>query len=134
MSKITSLNDLEIYTKSIDLCLEVMQLCKEKELVKDYWLVDQLKRASSSVAVNIAEGYGRFTQKDFAYFLSIALGSCNELTAFFDILLKQEVQTDKVTKLKEEYVLLSKRMHMFRKSVYGREKKAIGSGSTAQTS
>lgn len=122
MAKITSLKDLEIYQRSLELCVEVMSFCKEKELAKDYWLVDQLKRASSSVSVNIAEGYGRFTQKDFAYFLSIALGSCNELTAFYDLLIRQNIQTEKVQKLKEEYVLLSKRMYTFRKSLFLKNK------------
>jgi four helix bundle protein len=38
-------------------------------------LISQLKRASTSIPTNIAEGTGRFTQKDFASYLQIALGS-----------------------------------------------------------
>lgn len=38
-----------------------------------------MKSSSSSIPTNIAEGAGRFTNKDFARFLSIAYGSCNEL-------------------------------------------------------
>lgn len=43
-----------------------------------YNLVNQLRRASTSIPTNIAEGTGRFTQKDFASFLQIALGSTHE--------------------------------------------------------
>jgi four helix bundle protein len=42
-------------------------------------LVSQLKRCSSSIPTNIAEGTGRFTQKDFAGYLQNALGSSHEL-------------------------------------------------------
>ncbi|GGH06493.1 four helix bundle protein [Mucilaginibacter phyllosphaerae] len=42
-------------------------------------LVSQLKRASTSIPTNIAEGTGRFTSKDFASYLQIALGSSHEV-------------------------------------------------------
>jgi four helix bundle protein len=42
-------------------------------------LVSQLKRASTSIPTNIAEGAGRFTQKDFASYLQIALSSSHEV-------------------------------------------------------
>ena len=42
-------------------------------------LTSQLLRASLSVPLNIVEGCGRFTDKDFAHFLDNALGSINEV-------------------------------------------------------
>jgi four helix bundle protein len=42
-------------------------------------LISQIKRASTSIPTNIAEGTGRFTQKDFASYLQIALGSSHEV-------------------------------------------------------
>ncbi|MBB5394346.1 four helix bundle protein [Mucilaginibacter sp. AK015] len=42
-------------------------------------LISQLKRASTSIPTNIAEGTGRFTQKDFASYLQVALGSSHEV-------------------------------------------------------
>ena len=42
-------------------------------------MVSQLKRAAYSVPVNIVEGCGRGTDKDFVHFLDIALGSCQEV-------------------------------------------------------
>jgi len=44
-----------------------------------YELSSQLLRASLSIPLNIVEGCGRFTNKDFAHFLDNALGSCNEV-------------------------------------------------------
>ncbi len=47
--------------------------------VEQYALVSQIKRAVYSIPLNIVEGCGRNTDKDFAHFLDIALGSVNEV-------------------------------------------------------
>ena len=44
-----------------------------------YGMTSQLRRSAISVAANIAEGYGRGTKKDYAYFLTVARGSLYEL-------------------------------------------------------
>lgn len=43
-----------------------------------YELSSQLQRAALSIPLNIVEGCGRYTEKDFAHFLDNALGSLNE--------------------------------------------------------
>lgn len=43
-----------------------------------YEMVPQLNRAALSVPLNIVEGCGRYTDKDFAHFLDNSLGSINE--------------------------------------------------------
>jgi four helix bundle protein len=43
-----------------------------------YGLTSQLLRAALSVPLNIVEGCGRYTDKDFAHFLDNSLGSTNE--------------------------------------------------------
>ncbi len=52
----------------------VIKLPKEER----FELASQLSRASLSIPLNIVEGCGRNTEKDFAYFLNNALGSTNE--------------------------------------------------------
>jgi four helix bundle protein len=75
--------------------------------------VDQLKRASISVAANISEGYGRNTKKDFGQFLSMALGSVNEVITYLDFLqLEFKMPT---TTIQEHYYVLSKRIYSFRR-------------------
>ncbi len=45
---------------------------------KDYGLRDQLRRSSVSIMANIAEGFGRRSDKEFANFRNIAHGSAAE--------------------------------------------------------
>jgi len=42
-------------------------------------LASQMRRAAESIPTNIVEGCGRVSQKEFANFLQISVGSCNEL-------------------------------------------------------
>ena len=53
--------------------------------VGSYYLIDQLKRAMSSILLNIAEGNGRTGTKDRAKFFGIARGSATEVSAIIDI-------------------------------------------------
>ena len=46
---------------------------------EQYDLASQMKRAAYSIPMNIAEGCGRNSDKDFVHFLDISLGSINEL-------------------------------------------------------
>ncbi|MEP6675382.1 MAG: four helix bundle protein [Ferruginibacter sp.] len=55
-----------------------------------YGLVSQMRRASSSIPANIAEGCGKNGDNDFAKFLNIALGSANESEYF--LILSKDLQ------------------------------------------
>lgn len=46
---------------------------------RDYDFRNQICRASVSISNNIAEGFGRYSDNQFAHFLDIAGGSCNEV-------------------------------------------------------
>jgi four helix bundle protein len=60
--------------------------CKIRKLKIPRPLGDQLRRASASVALNLAEGYGRSSLADQRRFFSMALGSVRECQAVFDLL------------------------------------------------
>ena len=55
-----------------------------------FGLTSQMKRSSSSIPTNIAEGCGRNSDKDFCRFLYIAFGSANELE--YQIILSIDLQ------------------------------------------
>ena len=70
--------NLQIWKDAMDLAQEVYEIAEHLPKNETYGLVSQMTRAAVSVPSNIAEGSGR-TNKDFAHFLSIALGSLFEL-------------------------------------------------------
>ena len=74
-----SYRDLEVYQEAYRLALEVHQLTLAFPDIERYVLADQMRRASKSIPANIAEGYGVQTQRNFARFLSQALGSSAEM-------------------------------------------------------
>ncbi|MBW4580518.1 MAG: four helix bundle protein [Tildeniella nuda ZEHNDER 1965/U140] len=71
--------ELKVWQKSHQTTLDVYRLtnCFPKDEL--YGLTSQARRASASIAANIAEGCGRGTDADFARFLQMAMGSASEL-------------------------------------------------------
>ena len=70
--------DLIVWQKAYALSLQVHELTKSYPAA-EHKLVGQMRAASSSIPMNIAEGFGRFTPKDQANFYAIARGSADEL-------------------------------------------------------
>jgi four helix bundle protein len=71
--------DLIVWRKAHENALTVYKLTKTFPKEEQYGVISQLRRASVSIPTNIAEGCGKFTQKDFANFLQISLGSSHEV-------------------------------------------------------
>jgi len=70
---------LDVWKKSHEMYLYIKRNITIKFPKEErYELTSQLQRAALSVPLNIVEGCGRFTDKDFAHFLDNSLGSINE--------------------------------------------------------
>ncbi len=82
--------ELKVWKKSHLFAIEIYKNLFSFPKEETYNLVNQLKRASGSIPANIAEGCGRFTQKDFASFLQNALGSAHEVEYF--LLLSKDLE------------------------------------------
>jgi len=72
---------LEVWKLSLRIIKEVKKITKKLPLEEKYILTDQIRRAALSIALNIAEGWGRKTKKDFSRFISNAIGSTLEVIA-----------------------------------------------------
>lgn len=79
MGSIKSYKDLIIWQKSIDLAVEVYKLSSEFPKEEIYGMTSQIRRAVTSVSLNIAEGYGKNTTKNYINSLYIAQGSLQEV-------------------------------------------------------
>ncbi|MNU90310.1 hypothetical protein D3C71_801740 [compost metagenome] len=76
--------NLEVYKKAKTFHLEAKQLLSSIKPEKT--IKDQLFRASFSIALNIAEGSGRFSKPDRRNFFIISRGSVFECVAILDML------------------------------------------------
>jgi four helix bundle protein len=71
---------LEVWKQSHGLYMHIRRnIVKKFPAAERYVLTSQLLRAALSVPLNIVEGCGRYTDKDFAHFLDHSLGSINEM-------------------------------------------------------
>jgi len=70
---------LQVWHRAHHLTLDVYRATSSFPKEEIYGLTNQLRRASASIGANIAEGCGRNTDAELARFLSIAIGSANEL-------------------------------------------------------
>ena len=68
-----------VWQKAMVLAKDVYSVTVNYPKSKTYGLVSQMRRCVVSIPSNIAEGYGRATNRDLVHFLYISLGSSNEL-------------------------------------------------------
>ena len=78
---------LKVYQKAYSVIMEIYKASAMFPREELYGITSQIRRASVSVALNIAEGYGRKdgSSKDYRQFLIISKGSCNEVQVLLEI-------------------------------------------------
>lgn len=90
MSEIRSYQDLAAWQHAMDLAVEVYKHTRRWPKEELYGLTSQARRASVSIAANIAEGYGRDNLGYYIQFLRLAQGSLKELETH--LLIAQRVE------------------------------------------
>ena len=88
-------HDLQVWQKAHQLTLTVYGLTASFPRDERYGLTTQLRRSSSSIAANLAEGCGRNGDAELARFCSIAMGSASELE--YHLLLAKDLNLIKAT-------------------------------------
>lgn len=87
MAVIERFEDIQAWQKARELVRNIYQACSGGHLNRDFGLKDQLCRAAVSSMSNIAEGFARNSDKDFAHFLDIARGSVIEVQSLLYVAL-----------------------------------------------
>ena len=95
---------LDVYQKSKSFCKDITHLLRSSDF--DGTTSNQLRRASFSIMLNIAEGSSRFSNKDRKNFLIIARGSAFECVAILEYLFEMQEITQEafhgyISKLEE---------------------------------
>lgn len=79
---ITSYQDLKVWQLAMDLAFDCYKVTRAFPRDELYGMTSQIRRASSSIAANIAEGHGRENTGSFIQFLRIGQGSLKELETY----------------------------------------------------
>jgi len=91
---IRSFKDLKVWQQSVDLAVHVYAVTKAWPKEEMYGLTSQARRAATSIAANIAEGYGRENRGSYQQFLRIAQGSLKELETHLIVAQRIDIATE----------------------------------------
>jgi four helix bundle protein len=96
--KIQRFEDLEAWQIARELTNQIYTITKKESICRDFGFVDQIRRAAISIMNNIAEGFERGTNKDFAKYIFIARGSAGEVRSMLYVALDQDYLTGETFK------------------------------------
>ncbi len=77
-TEVKNFYDLKVWQDTHKVVLEIYKITKDFPKEEQFGLISQMRRAASSIAANIAEGFGRFHYKDKIRFYQQARGSAVE--------------------------------------------------------
>lgn len=78
--------DLNVWNKAVDFAVHIIELIEAlASSRKHYRLLEQIESSSTSIAMNLAEGKGRFSNKEFIQYCYIARGSLYETMTLLEI-------------------------------------------------
>src|SRR3974390_575048 len=103
---------LSVWRKAHAVTLEIYRVTRSFPREETYGITSQMRRCSSSIAANIAEGCGRRGNTEFARFLGISMGSASGLEYF--LLLSRElgyVESDVYPALAGEVVTMRRMLN-----------------------
>lgn len=108
---------LEIWKISMDLSVNIYKLTDKFPSSEKFGIINQLRRASSSISANIAEGMSR-GGKDKARFIQIAFGSTIEVLNF--LILSEKVgyiNTETLENFRSQILELTNKLNAFHKQI-----------------
>jgi four helix bundle protein len=86
MSKVNRFEDLKCWQAARKLVTEIYGITETGKLLRDFDTKSQIKRAALSSMSNIAEGFGKFSNKEFIRYLDIAQSSALEVKSILYVL------------------------------------------------
>ncbi len=113
-----SYKGLDVWNISVKLVTEIYKIIEGFHQSEKFGLTNQIRRSAVSIPSNIAEGSNRFSEKDFARFLTISSGSVAELET--QLIISNNlgfISNESLKVLQIEIVRISKMLVKLRKSL-----------------
>jgi four helix bundle protein len=119
-TKIEKFEDLEVWKKAHKVVIEIYNVTKQFPNEEKFGLASQMRRAATSIAANIAEGFKRRTPRDKSSFYNVSQGALEELR-YYLILSKDLGYLQSVQELQNLSESIGRMLYGLIKSLY-REK------------
>ncbi len=117
MNTIRSYRDLRVWQRAVDFTVQIYAVTRNFPRAETFGISGQMRRASVSIASNIAEGFGR-SGKEYGRYLQMALGSVAEVETQIEIAYRTEFISDEdYTELTGELTIVGKQLSALRQSV-----------------
>ncbi|MFC2383765.1 MAG: four helix bundle protein [Hoylesella saccharolytica] len=109
---------LEVYQNAKNLSRYICGLLQNYPMEERFGLCNQIRRAAMSIAINIAEGFGRFSSKEKAHFIEIAFGSLTEVICELELSLDEGyISKDEFNYAEERLIIISKQLSGLHSSI-----------------
>ncbi len=109
---------LDIWKDSVLFIKDIYIITKTFPREEFFSLVDQLRRAATSIAANISEGSGSSSKKEFAYFLDVSVKSLYEAVSHLFVAKELHYISHQTYKdLYNKAEILSKKIRAFKASI-----------------
>ncbi len=119
MATVSRFGELEIWKMAREQANAVFELTRTGQFSADFELRKQINAAAGSVMDNIAEGFERFSNKEFTQFLVIAKGSNGEVRSqLYRANDRNYITTDTLTNRLEFSELLGRKIKSFLDYLY----------------
>ena len=117
---------LEVYEKSYRSAVEIYRMTADFPKEERYGITDQMRRASVSIALNVAEGYARReSQEELKRFLRMAVGSAAEMQVLIDFARELGyIREERYKEAKEAYETIGKMLNAFIRKLKERDPKS----------
>lgn len=118
MIEVFGYRKLLVYQRSRDYVAMIYRLLQKFPTEERFALCDQLRRAAISITSNIAEGMGRFSDKEKIHFLEIAFGSLYETMSQIELaLVFNYITQEEFAELEKNVVEIAKMLSGLRNSI-----------------
>ena len=111
--------ELNVWKRAVEWARDVILLVDKMQTDrKHYRLIEQLESAVTSVSMNISEGKGRYSKKEFVHFLYISRGSAYETITLLNIFNSLNwITKETLDKFEAEGIEIIKMLNMLIKSI-----------------
>ena len=114
-----SFESLDVWQRAVAFAEQVIRQSETWQTQgKHYRLLEQLEAAVTSVAMNIAEGKGRYSKKEFTHYLYIARGSLFEVVTLLVIIERLNwIPVKELDELRDQAVIIGKMLTKLAQSI-----------------